>query len=574
MPVLLAGSYRVIDDGQGLSLIVDGGPEAGAHALVRAADGARLGAQDVVWKPGTDKQGGRLVFRGTDTAVDGTSEDDEGSGESVGQAPERKGAAPAGVGPSPYPGPRNGAVYVLCHGAKISPEVTFVPDGVTVQFYAEEGEPMEEQTAALRLMGVEVPIPKVTPSRKKINNYGLGPFRKSELIGYAPLIQRLATEEVLFLGTQSSLPGVDRLCTEPEECAACFATTEIARHLDKCSGLFGPMNAMYLATVTHLLTCRATPSADSRRERSKSKAAIIGIVDRVIRRREGLASAEPIPRAAEARFWETLTIEDIDALDDPVERTAVLNFISPATEQYFQRERSAPTGYGADPATMEKAVQQLQRTADSLAAEAKANVDVDLAAAQAKALAAAQAEAAQLEQPPLDRAQEDAITLQAAAAFRAINTVLAKAVAHIDATTTQVLPMIDAHRLASAAERKAPLSMPSASAASLPAAPAAPPAASGPAPDRGEAKSASGNDPLTGISLLRHQLWGELTPLSQHLDQEYPPSQHPAVRTTPAYLRWLSLLDATDAFLRDVAIARPIARDTVNEHATGSREER
>ncbi|MGW6262957.1 putative adhesin [Streptomyces sp. NPDC055085] len=472
---------------------------------------------------------------------------------------EHKDAQPACEEPSRWPsGPRSGAVYVLAHGAQTDKE-TFVPEGVTVQFYVEEGKVLDRQAPVLRLLGVSVAIPEAIAAGGKINNYRLGPHAVDALMGYVPLLQRLPEDEVLILGSKSSLRGVKVLCSE-QDCLTRFKTTGKARHLDKCMGLFGPRNAMYLGAVTHLLSCRARPVSARMPPApvGTGRAVLNGILNGVIRRKENLGPKARISPAVEDKFWSELTPEDIYALKDPAELAAVLNFRKPGREQYLQRERSTPSGYRVDPDVMEEAVRRLRRTVETLGAAAETESAADLTSAQVTAVATAEAEATRQEKPPLDSAEKDAVALKTAMACRTINTYLAKAVRHIVTTTEDLLPMIDNHRRAVAVERKGP-------APTAPAASPAPPAAPRAAP--AEAKAAAGQDPLAGISLLRQQLRGELESLSKSLDQAYPASEHPALRAAPVYLRWRDLLAATKAFLTDEAIARPMAKDTISEHS-------
>ncbi|MGW6261213.1 putative adhesin [Streptomyces sp. NPDC055085] len=423
-------------------------------------------------------------------------------------------ASEGGEGVSRWPsGPRAGEVYVLAHGAQ-SKKDTFVPAGITVQFYTDEGEKLARQAPALILMGVKLPLPEVIGSGGKINNYRLGPHSKEELADYGPLAERVPKDDIVAVG-KSPFQEVKALCGCPARCAAQFTATGKARHLGECTGLFGPRNLIYLATLTHMLTCRARGGAGREVKISKGQVALNGLAARVIRRRAGLASGERVPDAVEKEFWTALTLEEVDALD-PIERAAVLNFRSPVRERYLQREHSTPIGHGIDPEAMAGAVRRFQETAEGLSTEAQADVAAEPATSPA---------------------------------CRAVNNGLAKAVAHITATNRDLLRMVDEHRIAVATKRKreAP-SSPAASAEPL------------------EAKEATpAKDPLIGISLVRQQLWGELAQLGQELDQDYPAEQFPAMRTTPAYQRWQRLLTATEAFLRNDAIARATGKDRIGE---------
>ncbi|MGW6262994.1 hypothetical protein [Streptomyces sp. NPDC055085] len=188
-----------------------------------------------------------------------------------------------------------------------------------------------------------------------------------------------------------------------------------------------------------------------------------------------------------------------------------------------------------------------------MSAEAAQNAGPERVAAQAAAIAAAQS-AALTATPPetLDADRTREIVEQADQAYQALLNRLEKAAAHVLRTVTALNAMIEAHEHARAGERKA---------ASL-----AVPVVPAPAPEKAEAKSTRGHDPLSGISLAGQQLLGALNGLETELTQEYPISRNPALRQTPLYERWRKLRIACEGFLRTNAVAWASAKDIISEH--------
>ncbi|MGW6263407.1 hypothetical protein, partial [Streptomyces sp. NPDC055085] len=266
-PVLVDG-HAVGLGVRGLYITIEHGPTAGMYWL-RAGSSKYLNMDQVCWQAGHGGGGmqGRLVERGTNTPVE------QGERTTLPSAAALAASQPAAravfdADSLPQSG-RAGERYVVAHGEQ-GEENTFIPGDLRVQFYSEEGVLLPRTAPVLQHLGVKIPTPSMKDPGDPINNYTLTANTREEWGQFKLLLEMLPESEVLYLGN-APLPVKMQLCSRPDKCEEYRLAQEeyrlaqkedgveiVARHRDKCTGLFGPKRAQFLGEIVHLLICRGS----------------------------------------------------------------------------------------------------------------------------------------------------------------------------------------------------------------------------------------------------------------------------------------------------------------------------
>ncbi|MGW6260854.1 putative adhesin [Streptomyces sp. NPDC055085] len=146
--------------------------------------------------------------------------------------------------------PGEGDVWVVGHGISVESGLTFVPDGLTVQFYSEHG-----QGISLAHALSVVDLPDAHEPRAGIENYILGPPKKEEAAELGILYSLHPHNRVHLIG-YPPLEGVADLCSSPDACIEWALKNQIVEHSPECIGLFAPQNFVHLIPQANIIVCR------------------------------------------------------------------------------------------------------------------------------------------------------------------------------------------------------------------------------------------------------------------------------------------------------------------------------
>ena len=183
--------------------------------------------------------------------------------------------------------------FIDGHGGS-SEELTFVPRGMNFQFYCLDGCMYRRGTlVALKYDSIE--IFRVDPVREgeDLPNYVLAPLKGDEILASAEFLAEFPDRNLLFVG-QPPFEDVQGFCSQADICNEKRKLNH-DMHDKSCSGLLSPKTALLVGSSIHVLFCRG--GEDGLKSDSSQQAR-----DALIREREGLGPADPIPDSAIERF--------------------------------------------------------------------------------------------------------------------------------------------------------------------------------------------------------------------------------------------------------------------------------